>query len=192
MAWILKICSLPSRSGRPNSIFLSNRPGRNKAGSSVSGLSERRSNQVYQRSQTDDRNGARDAPVGGHQHLDSASRVESVELDDQFYSATECSCSNELPDHEVDRIMKAIRTHLTLSAGPRCHPPHRRRIELLLRRQSHYEPEKRRRQPRPLGLLGRHGKCGLTRRRGYKTCAAEPVPTKPSPGFNTRSSRPQL
>lgn len=36
--WILNICVLLSRSGKPNSTFLSNRPGLNKAGSSVSGL----------------------------------------------------------------------------------------------------------------------------------------------------------
>jgi len=37
-AWILKIWHLPSRSGRPNSIFLSILPGRANAGSRVSGL----------------------------------------------------------------------------------------------------------------------------------------------------------
>mmetsp|Transcript_14114 Transcript_14114/g.19654 ORF Transcript_14114/g.19654 Transcript_14114/m.19654 type:complete len:203 (-) Transcript_14114:676-1284(-) len=37
-AWIWKIDVLPSKSGRPNSIFLSSLPGRNSAGSSVSGL----------------------------------------------------------------------------------------------------------------------------------------------------------
>lgn len=37
-AWILKMCVRPSRSGRPNSIFLSKRPGRISAGSNVSGL----------------------------------------------------------------------------------------------------------------------------------------------------------
>lgn len=36
--WILKICVLLSISGRPNSTLRSNRPGRNNAGSSVSGL----------------------------------------------------------------------------------------------------------------------------------------------------------
>mmetsp|Transcript_12628 Transcript_12628/g.19636 ORF Transcript_12628/g.19636 Transcript_12628/m.19636 type:complete len:200 (+) Transcript_12628:95-694(+) len=38
LAWILKICTRPSRSGRPNSIFLSRRPGLARAGSRVSGL----------------------------------------------------------------------------------------------------------------------------------------------------------
>merc|ERR1711871_1590793 len=38
LAWILRICVLPSRSGKPNSTLRSNRPGRNKAGSKVSGL----------------------------------------------------------------------------------------------------------------------------------------------------------
>mmetsp|Transcript_79618 Transcript_79618/g.257908 ORF Transcript_79618/g.257908 Transcript_79618/m.257908 type:complete len:268 (-) Transcript_79618:429-1232(-) len=37
-AWILKMWVRPSRSGRPNSIFLSRRPGLSNAGSSVSGL----------------------------------------------------------------------------------------------------------------------------------------------------------
>jgi hypothetical protein len=37
-AWILRICALPSLSGKENSTLLSNRPGRNRAGSSVSGL----------------------------------------------------------------------------------------------------------------------------------------------------------
>ena len=37
LAWILKICVLPSRSGNPNSTFLSSLPGRSRAGSSVSG-----------------------------------------------------------------------------------------------------------------------------------------------------------
>lgn len=36
-AWILKMCVRPSRSGRPNSTFLSSRPGLMSAGSSVSG-----------------------------------------------------------------------------------------------------------------------------------------------------------
>lgn len=36
--WILNICVLLSISGRPNSTLRSNRPGRNNAGSSVSGL----------------------------------------------------------------------------------------------------------------------------------------------------------
>jgi hypothetical protein len=38
LALILKIYTLPSRSGVVNSIFLSRRPGRAKAGSKVSGL----------------------------------------------------------------------------------------------------------------------------------------------------------
>mmetsp|Transcript_5497 Transcript_5497/g.9329 ORF Transcript_5497/g.9329 Transcript_5497/m.9329 type:complete len:208 (+) Transcript_5497:127-750(+) len=38
LAWILKIWILPSRSGSPNSIFLSRRPGLARAGSRVSGL----------------------------------------------------------------------------------------------------------------------------------------------------------
>jgi hypothetical protein len=36
-AWILKMCVRPSRSGSPNSTFLSSRPGLMRAGSSVSG-----------------------------------------------------------------------------------------------------------------------------------------------------------
>jgi hypothetical protein len=36
-AWILKMCVRPSRSGSPNSTFLSRRPGRIRAGSRVSG-----------------------------------------------------------------------------------------------------------------------------------------------------------
>ena len=36
--WILNICVRLSISGRPNSTLRSNRPGRNNAGSSVSGL----------------------------------------------------------------------------------------------------------------------------------------------------------
>ena len=36
--WIWKICVRDSRSGSPNSTFLSRRPGLNNAGSSVSGL----------------------------------------------------------------------------------------------------------------------------------------------------------
>jgi hypothetical protein len=36
--WIWKICVRDSRSGSPNSTFLSRRPGRSSAGSSVSGL----------------------------------------------------------------------------------------------------------------------------------------------------------
>merc|ERR1712127_1146652 len=35
--WILKMCARPSRSGSPNSIFRSSRPGRVRAGSRVSG-----------------------------------------------------------------------------------------------------------------------------------------------------------
>ena len=38
LAWILKICTLPSRSGKANQIFLSILPGRIIAGSRVSGL----------------------------------------------------------------------------------------------------------------------------------------------------------
>jgi len=38
LALILKIWTLPSKSGRPNSIFLSNQPGLSNAGSKVSGL----------------------------------------------------------------------------------------------------------------------------------------------------------
>merc|ERR1719217_924192 len=38
LAWILRICVLPSRSGKPNSTLRSNRPGRSRAGSNVSGL----------------------------------------------------------------------------------------------------------------------------------------------------------
>lgn len=38
LAWILKIWVRPSRSGRPNSTFLSKRPGLIRAGSKVSGL----------------------------------------------------------------------------------------------------------------------------------------------------------
>mmetsp|Transcript_7534 Transcript_7534/g.23689 ORF Transcript_7534/g.23689 Transcript_7534/m.23689 type:complete len:335 (-) Transcript_7534:185-1189(-) len=37
LAWILRMCVRPSRSGRPNSTFRSRRPGRRSAGSSVSG-----------------------------------------------------------------------------------------------------------------------------------------------------------
>ena len=37
-AWILNMWVRPSRSGRPNSTFLSRRPGRMRAGSRVSGL----------------------------------------------------------------------------------------------------------------------------------------------------------
>jgi hypothetical protein len=36
-AWILKMCVRPSRSGSPNSTFLSSRPGLMRAGSNVSG-----------------------------------------------------------------------------------------------------------------------------------------------------------
>mmetsp|Transcript_80984 Transcript_80984/g.175048 ORF Transcript_80984/g.175048 Transcript_80984/m.175048 type:complete len:222 (-) Transcript_80984:671-1336(-) len=38
LAWILKMCVRPLRSGTPNSTFLSRRPGLSSAGSSVSGL----------------------------------------------------------------------------------------------------------------------------------------------------------
>merc|ERR1719445_344637 len=59
LAWILKMLVLPSRSGSENSTFLSSLPGLQRAGSRV-------------------------GPVGGHEHLDIAPRVEAIQLIDEL------------------------------------------------------------------------------------------------------------
>merc|ERR1719384_2401804 len=59
LAWILKMLVRPSRSGSENSTFLSRRPGLMRAVQSV-------------------------RSVGGHQHLDVAPGVETIQLVDQL------------------------------------------------------------------------------------------------------------
>lgn len=71
------MCALPSLSGSENSIRRSRRPGRNSAGSRVSGL------MIYVRDITRSAKCVT-SPIGSHEDLDIPSRIETIQLIDKL------------------------------------------------------------------------------------------------------------